>query len=32
VSAAGVVSHLAGPDSDHMTGQPVMIDGGVVTA
>ena len=27
---AGFVSYLAGPDSDYMTGQAVMIDGGVV--
>ncbi len=27
---AGFVSCLAGPDSNHMTGQPVMIDGGIV--
>jgi meso-butanediol dehydrogenase / (S,S)-butanediol dehydrogenase / diacetyl reductase len=27
---AGFVSYLAGPDSDYMTGQPVMIDGGIV--
>jgi meso-butanediol dehydrogenase / (S,S)-butanediol dehydrogenase / diacetyl reductase len=27
---AGFVSYLAGPDSDYMTGQSVMIDGGVV--
>ncbi|MDN5859190.1 MAG: SDR family oxidoreductase [Pseudonocardia sp.] len=26
----GFVSYLAGPDSDCMTGQPVMIDGGIV--
>jgi meso-butanediol dehydrogenase / (S,S)-butanediol dehydrogenase / diacetyl reductase len=27
---AGFVSYLAGPDSDYMTGQSVMIDGGIV--
>lgn len=27
---AGLVSYLAGPDSDYMTGQAVMIDGGMV--
>lgn len=27
---AGFVSYLAGPDADYMTGQSVMIDGGVV--
>ncbi len=27
---AGFVSYLAGPDSDYMTGQAVMIDGGLV--
>lgn len=27
---AGFVSFLAGPDSDYMTGQSVMIDGGIV--
>lgn len=27
---AGFVSYLAGPDSDYMTGQSVMIDGGLV--
>jgi len=30
ISAASVVSYLAGPDSDYMTGQSVMIDGGIV--
>ena len=29
---AGFVSYLAGPDSDYMTGQSVMIDGGIVMA
>jgi len=29
---ASFVSYLAGPDSDYMTGQSVMIDGGVVMA
>lgn len=29
---AGFVSYLAGPDADYMTGQSVMIDGGVVMA
>ena len=27
---AAFVSYLAGPDSDYMTGQSVMIDGGIV--
>ena len=27
---AGFVSYLAGPDSDYMTGQSVIIDGGIV--
>ncbi len=27
---AGLVSYLAGPDSDYMTGQAVVIDGGIV--
>ena len=27
---AGFVSYLAGPDADYMTGQSVMIDGGIV--
>lgn len=27
---AGLVSYLAGPDSDYMTGQSVIIDGGIV--
>jgi NAD(P)-dependent dehydrogenase (short-subunit alcohol dehydrogenase family) len=27
---ASFVSYLAGPDSDYMTGQSVMIDGGIV--
>jgi meso-butanediol dehydrogenase / (S,S)-butanediol dehydrogenase / diacetyl reductase len=27
---AGFVSYLAGPDSDYMTGQAPMIDGGLV--
>lgn len=27
---AGYVSFLAGPDSDYMTGQSVMIDGGIL--
>ena len=27
---AGFVSYLAGPDSDYMTGQAVIIDGGIV--
>ncbi|MBD2759980.1 acetoin reductase [Yimella sp. cx-573] len=27
---AGLVSYLAGPDSDYMTGQSVLIDGGMV--
>ncbi|HEX4250240.1 MAG TPA: SDR family oxidoreductase, partial [Pseudonocardia sp.] len=27
---AGFVSYLAGGDSDYMTGQSVMIDGGIV--
>ena len=26
---AKLVSYLAGPDSDHMTGQTVLIDGGI---
>jgi meso-butanediol dehydrogenase/(S,S)-butanediol dehydrogenase/diacetyl reductase len=29
---AGFVSYLAGPDSDYMTGQSVIIDGGIVMA
>ena len=29
-NVAGFVSYLAGPDSDNMTGQSVMIDGGIV--
>jgi len=29
---AQFVSYLAGPDSDYMTGQSVMIDGGVLFA
>lgn len=29
---AAFVSYLAGPDSDYMTGQSVMIDGGIVMA
>jgi meso-butanediol dehydrogenase/(S,S)-butanediol dehydrogenase/diacetyl reductase len=29
---AGFVSYLAGPDSNYMTGQSVMIDGGIVMA
>ena len=29
---ASFVSYLAGPDSDYMTGQSVMIDGGIVMA
>ena len=29
---ASFVSYLAGPDSDYMTGQSVMIDGGVLFA
>lgn len=28
----GVVSFLAGPDSDFMTGQTVVVDGGIVFA
>ncbi len=28
--AAAFVSYLAGPDSDYMTGQAPMIDGGLV--
>lgn len=27
---AGLVSYMAGPDSDYMTGQSVLIDGGIV--
>jgi len=27
---AGLVSYLAGPDSDYMTGQSPLIDGGLV--
>ena len=27
---AGLVSYLAGPDSDYMTGQAVIVDGGIV--
>ena len=27
---AAFVSYLAGPDSDYMTGQSVLIDGGIV--
>lgn len=27
---AGLVSYLAGPDSDYMTGQSVIIDGGII--
>ena len=27
---AGLVSYLAGPDSDYMTGQSVIVDGGIV--
>ena len=27
---AALVSYLAGPDSDYMTGQSVIIDGGIV--
>ena len=27
---AGLVSYLAGPDSDYMTGQAPLIDGGLV--
>lgn len=26
----GFVSHLAGPDVDHTTGQSMVIDGGIV--
>jgi meso-butanediol dehydrogenase/(S,S)-butanediol dehydrogenase/diacetyl reductase len=29
---AQFVSHLASPDSDYMTGQSLMIDGGVLSA
>ncbi len=29
---AGLVSYLAGPDSDYMTGQSVIVDGGIVMA
>jgi meso-butanediol dehydrogenase/(S,S)-butanediol dehydrogenase/diacetyl reductase len=27
---AGLVSYLAGPDSDYMTGQSVLVDGGML--
>ncbi|WP_145995968.1 SDR family oxidoreductase, partial [Acetobacter aceti] len=27
---ASLVSYLAGPDSDYMTGQAILIDGGMV--
>jgi meso-butanediol dehydrogenase/(S,S)-butanediol dehydrogenase/diacetyl reductase len=27
---AGLVSYLAGPDSNYMTGQAVIVDGGIV--
>lgn len=27
---ANLVSYLAGPDSDYMTGQSILIDGGIV--
>jgi len=29
---AALVPYLAGPDSDHLTGQPVIIDGGMVSS